>query len=1072
MSPPPRVGPPFPPPRTLRSGRSLSIEPTSEPSSSFVLDQEASSLIQEALRPIGRCCPFCPREKKPFATIQSCQTHLISQHLSGPGRDLMAMDLTPLESYLRSAGRWICLRHLHFGAKIHQQCSKCLREGVESIIGEEVIIHRPQVSLAVLDIPQSGPFLPYDEIPEVFKLIRQSPVVTIPNIQWSTRSEVGELYRNLLESVNDDPSNLNKIALLHMFPKCILRYAPMGSDNIRSSQKSYTRMLVKKWESGPDGQRELFNEVLGTQAHTAHGSNLSARNKRRCIRHMQHGRFAAASKALTSHGVEEVNEAMIADLESKHPPRVDPVSRASEKASFTVCPEAMESSLRSFPKDTACGADGLRAKHMIDMLDGAKESRRKLLLKAFTAHAQVLVCGDLAHEASIYLGSAPIIPLKKPKGGIRPIAVGEIWRRLVSKICMKEVREKAVSVLQPYQVGVATPNGAEAILHATSGLVRKHGDDSEWVMLKIDLKNAFNKVSRKALFEAVRLHVPKISAWVEYIYAEEPLLWLKDVILFSSEGVQQGDPLGPLLFALTLHLLVTKISADCPLLALNGWYLDDGTIIGPRSEVRKALAIIQELGPGLGCHVNMEKCELWWPTLDAEGWPEFPTDILRIVGDGVELLGGPVGGACATETIVHNRLDKIETLLKTIVTLDDPHVELLLLRYCAGMPKFMFALRTTHPSFMEATITRFTSLIDMALTSIVGVSLNSQRRLLAGLPVRSGGLGITCADRVALSAYLGSMVDSMKIQLDLLHGQNVNSAIVDELISEWNLVCNTVEPVTLAKLTNLEDRPAQSYLTDFIHKNTLSTLQATGDINFKALLSGLSLNGTAAWTNVLPIRGLQQTMEPEAFRAALKFHLGLPVYNGDVKCCFCKGRTDCGGIHSSTCPGEHVSAHNAIRDFLETEARRAHLRPVVEKTNLLPDSKQRPADVFLPNFANGKGACVDVTIVSSYGDIVRAAEHPGWNIDKARDRKKKDYDARCREEGWEFIPFVIETLGGLEEGCLKVLEFIANPLSEIDRVSKGTALHRLKSKISFLWHRELGSVLADQRRFSSSIAYV
>ena len=44
--------------------------------------------------------------------------------------------------------------------------------------------------------------------------------------------------------------------------------------------------------------------------------------------------------------------------------------------------------------------------------------------------------------------------------------------------------------------------------------------------------------------------------------------------------MQQGDPLGPLLFSLVLHPLALKIQKEFPNLLLNVWYLDDGCIVG------------------------------------------------------------------------------------------------------------------------------------------------------------------------------------------------------------------------------------------------------------------------------------------------------------------------------------------------------------------------------------------------------------------------------------------------------------------------------------------------------------
>ena len=76
--------------------------------------------------------------------------------------------------------------------------------------------------------------------------------------------------------------------------------------------------------------------------------------------------------------------------------------------------------------------------------------------------------------------------------------------------------------------------------------------------------------------------------------------------------MQQGDPLGPLLFCLVLHKLVATIASDevASHLLYHKWYMDDGVVAGTRNAVARVIAIIKEQGPHLGLFIKDPKCDL------------------------------------------------------------------------------------------------------------------------------------------------------------------------------------------------------------------------------------------------------------------------------------------------------------------------------------------------------------------------------------------------------------------------------------------------------------------------------
>ena len=85
-----------------------------------------------------------------------------------------------------------------------------------------------------------------------------------------------------------------------------------------------------------------------------------------------------------------------------------------------------------------------------------------------------------------YVCGASIMALRKPNGTLRPIAIGETIRHLTGKVAVDLITERAREIFEPLQLGVRTPNGCEAIVHAARKWFSRNGSDTGKVAFSVD----------------------------------------------------------------------------------------------------------------------------------------------------------------------------------------------------------------------------------------------------------------------------------------------------------------------------------------------------------------------------------------------------------------------------------------------------------------------------------------------------------------------------------------------------------------------------------------------------------
>jgi len=126
------------------------------------------------------------------------------------------------------------------------------------------------------------------------------------------------------------------------------------------------------------------------------------------------------------------------------------------------------------------------------------------------------------------------------------------------------------------------------------------------------------------------------------------------------------------------------------------------------------------------------------------------------------------------------------------------------------------------------------------------------------------------------------------------------------------------------------------------------------------------------------------------------------------------------GHHASVCAvkGDRIKRHNLIRDIIYDFCYAAAWAPSKEKPYLLPNTSERPADVFVPNYSFGKDLVLDVAITCplQHKYLNDASATAGFACnDYAENIKQKNFQARVEQEGFLYLPFILETFGGFSD---------------------------------------------------------
>ena len=103
--------------------------------------------------------------------------------------------------------------------------------------------------------------------------------------------------------------------------------------------------------------------------------------------------------------------------------------------------------------------------------------------------------------------SGGLIALEKCPG-IRPVGIGETWRRLLEKCLLRVTGQEAKAACGTEQLAGGLEAGIEGAIHSMRLLWEQHSQEEEWGFLLIDTRNAFNEENRTIMIWDVQHACP------------------------------------------------------------------------------------------------------------------------------------------------------------------------------------------------------------------------------------------------------------------------------------------------------------------------------------------------------------------------------------------------------------------------------------------------------------------------------------------------------------------------------------------------------------------------------------
>lgn len=287
---------------------------------------------------------------------------------------------------------------------------------------------------------------------------KRVPILRIIPVQC--RLAVALAFSQVLKNVLEKNDRESWHRLLS-FSICTLR-VPKKEQRTKKKLASAVAENLKDFKNG----RTIFN-ILELYPEVGERPKNKNDNMRQASKKLSEGDVRAAVRHLSSTDtIAPASEETMKILREKHPVAPEDIDlpekpRDDHPCEIRVSVKEVRDAIFSFPVASSGGFDGLRPRHLRDMLTAAAGDEAPLL-QGLVELCSMVIRGQLPDFILPMFYGASLTAFLKKSGGIRPIACGLTLRRLACKIAVRSKARALTSLFLPEQVGCGVRNGCEA----------------------------------------------------------------------------------------------------------------------------------------------------------------------------------------------------------------------------------------------------------------------------------------------------------------------------------------------------------------------------------------------------------------------------------------------------------------------------------------------------------------------------------------------------------------------------------------------------------------------------------